>query len=247
MDKSLSHVVNWYILVLVSHLINPFSIDQQNQPSNTEFIITYKKHTICGFIIHPGNVFQCRLLVLFIFELFSMNFSTFNICVPELLSKTVGILLGFGNISFTNQETFSTGPNSSLHPIDAGVFNNDTLLDIVVANYVSDIVGIFLSYGNGSFASQTTYSTGHKPLSVPVGDFNNDIFLDIVVANYGNNNLGVFLGYGNYTFSEMVIFQMEYGTHPFSVVVADFNSDRKLDFAVTNKDTDNLRVLLQTC
>ena len=41
-------------------LINPFSIDQPNQPSNTEFIIIYKKPTIRGLIrlINGKRVYQ---------------------------------------------------------------------------------------------------------------------------------------------------------------------------------------------
>ena len=41
-----------------------------------------------------------------------------------------------------------------------GDFNNDTHLDIVVANYGDNNIGVLLGYGDGSFANQTTYSTG---------------------------------------------------------------------------------------
>jgi hypothetical protein len=40
---------------------------------------------------------------------------------------------------------------------------------------------------------------------------------------------------------------MEYDARPFSVVIGDFNNDRKLDFAVANNGTDNLNIFLQTC
>jgi len=164
-------------------------------------------------------------------------------------TDNIGIFLGYGNISFTSQVTHSTGPYSSPYSLAVGDFNNDTNLDIVVANYGSDNVGIFFGWGNGSFASQTTYSTGFdsSPYSLAVGDFNNDTVLDFVVANYGTNNVGVFLGYGDGTFANMIVFPMKYGSHPFSVVVDDLNNDRKLDFAVANDGTDSLHVLLQTC
>jgi hypothetical protein len=45
-SKGLSPVAKRYTPVLASLLVNPFFVDQQNQPSNTEFIITYKKRTI---------------------------------------------------------------------------------------------------------------------------------------------------------------------------------------------------------
>ncbi|CAF5043191.1 unnamed protein product, partial [Rotaria sp. Silwood1] len=72
-------------------------------------------------------------------------------------------------------------------PVTVVDFNNDTRLDIVVANFGDNTVSILLGYGNGSFANQTTYSTGAAPQSVAVGDFNNDTLLDIVVANFGDN------------------------------------------------------------
>ena len=61
--------------------------------------------------------------------------------------------------------------------------NNDTRLDIVVANGNDNNVSVLLGYGNGSFHDQMTYSTGSYPSSVAVGDLNNDTRLDIVVAN----------------------------------------------------------------
>jgi hypothetical protein len=143
--------------------------------------------------------------------------------------------------------TYSTGLDSSPYSIAAGDFNNDSRLDIVVANYYSNNVGIFLGYGNGSFTNQTTYPTDSFPSSVAVEDFNNDTILDIAVSNHGSDNVGVLLGYGDGTFENMIRFSMEYGSGPFSVVVGDFNNDRKLDFAVANNGTDSLQIFLQTC
>jgi hypothetical protein len=138
---------------------------------------------------------------------------------------------------------------SSPYSIAVGDFNNDTRLDIAIANYGSDNLGIFLGYGNGSITNQTKYSTGlsSSPYSVAVGDFNNDTILDIVIANYGNNKLGIFLGRGNGTFASIMLFSMAYGSRPFSVMVGDFNSDRKLDIAVANNGTDSLNIFSQTC
>src|SRR5207302_1676689 len=90
---------------------------------------------------------------------------------------------------------------SSSHPqsLAIGDFNNDSQMDIVVANPVADNVGVFLGYGNSTFASQITYSTGLSslPHMVAIGDFNNDNRLDIVVANFGINNIGIVLGNGD--------------------------------------------------
>jgi hypothetical protein len=157
----------------------------------------------------------------------------------------VSVFLRCSNGSFENKITFATG--SDPLSVAVGDFNNDTRHDIVVANYGSDNVGLFLGYGNGSFANQTTYLTDSGPQFVTVGDFNSDSFLDIIVALSDTNNIGILLGYGNGTFADLVTFSMGYGSLPFSVVVGDFNDDRKLDFAVLNEGTDSLKILLQTC
>jgi hypothetical protein len=190
-----------------------------------------------------GNGSRPRSVVISDFN----NDDHLDIGVANSGTDNIGIFLGYGNISFTRQLTFSTGPNSSPNSITAGDFNNDTFSDIVVANHNSNNVGVFLGYGDGSFANQKTYSTDEGPMSVAVDDLNNDSILDIVVANYGSNNLGVFLGYGDGTFAEMTPVSLEYGSRPFMILVGDFNDDRKLDFAVANDGTDSLQILLQSC
>ncbi|CAF1425762.1 unnamed protein product [Adineta steineri] len=172
-----------------------------------------------------------------------------DIGVANSGTNNIGIFLGYGNITFTNQTTYSTGSNSTPYFLAIGDFNNDTQLDIVTANYQSDTISIFLGYGNGKFANQTSYSTGSSssPCSVVVGYFNNDNKLDIGVVNYNNNKLGLFLGQGNGIFDNIMIFSMVYGSHPFSAVIGDFNNDGKIDFAVANDGTDNINVFLQTC
>jgi hypothetical protein len=192
-----------------------------------------------------GNNSQPRSIVIADFN----NDDQMDIAVANSGSHNIGIFLGYGNISFSNQMTSSTGPYSSPYSIAAGDFNNDTQLDIVVANYDSDSISVFLGYGNGSFANQTTYSTGSNslPYSVAVGDFNSDTILDIVVANYGTSHLDVLLGYGNGTFGNLTSWSLTYGDNPFSVVIGDFNSDNKLDFAVANEGSDSLNIFLQTC
>ena len=182
----------------------------------------------------------------FVIEDFN-NDGLMDVAVANSGTDSIGIFLGHGHISFANQKTFSTSPHSSPYSIAAADFNNDTFLDIVVANYQSSNVGIFLGFGNGSFANQTTYLAGSEPKFIAARDFNNDTIPDIVVANYGSNNLGIFLGYGDGTFAEMILVSLEYGSRPFFVLVGDFNNDRKLDFAVANNGTDSLYILLQTC
>ena len=63
--------------------------------------------------------------------------------------------------------------------------NNDSKPDIIVANYDSNNVGVFLNTGNGTFIAQTTYSTSSNPLGVAVVDINSDNKPDIHCYKYG--------------------------------------------------------------
>ncbi|CAF5066904.1 unnamed protein product, partial [Rotaria magnacalcarata] len=173
--------------------------------------------------------------------------SRMDIAVANSGSHNIATFLGYGNFYFANPTMLTAG----LIPmcIAAGDFNNDTQLDVVVANFGSGSISIFIGYGNGSFAGQLVYSTGPDcyPYFVAAGDFNNDAIVDIVVVNQNSNDLGVFLGYGNGIFATVILVPLGYGSHPFSVLVGDYNNDRKLDLAVANGGTDSLSILLQTC
>ncbi|CAF3309388.1 unnamed protein product [Rotaria socialis] len=172
-----------------------------------------------------------------------------DIVAINYMSNDISVLLGYGNDSFANKITYYIGfssssiavgdlnntileysTDSSSFSITVADFNNDTRLDIVVANSASGNISIFLGYGNGSFANQTTYSTERDsyPYFVAVVDFNNDTTLDIVVVNQGSNSLGTFLGYGDGTFSSMTLISMGYGSVPFSVLIGDFSHDRNM-------------------
>jgi hypothetical protein len=177
------------------------------------------------------------------------NDGRLDIGVANRGTRSIGIFLANQSDTFSSQLTYSIGWNSSLCHVALGNFDNDTRVDIVFATCESDNIGIILGYGNGSFGYQTMYSTGpgSYPCSIAVGYFDNDKKLDIIVANYGIHSVGVFLGDGNGTFASMTSFAVGYGSHPFMVVVGDFNKDAKLDFAVANNGTDSLDIFLQSC
>ncbi|CAF5079888.1 unnamed protein product, partial [Rotaria sp. Silwood1] len=196
-------------------------------------------------ILVTGNDSRPQSLVISDFN----NDGLMDIGVVNSLTHNIGIFLGYGNISFTNQVTYSTHPYLFPCSMAVGDFNNDTQVDIAFGTCDSDNVGILLGYGNGSYRDLIAYSTGSNSsrYSLAVGDINNDTIQDIVVAIHDTNYLGVLLGHGNGTFASIILFPLDYGSNPFSIVVGDFNNDRKLDFAVANSGTDSLNILLQTC
>ncbi|CAF4054813.1 unnamed protein product [Rotaria sordida] len=127
------------------------------------------------------------------------NDTRLDIVVVNTNGENITIYLGYPKEGFLNQMKLITGNGSRPKSFAIGDFNNDGQIDVAMANSGTNNVGIFLRYGNGSFANQITYSTDTSPWAVAVGDFNSDMILDIVVANYDNKNVGVLLGWTIYS------------------------------------------------
>jgi hypothetical protein len=160
-------------------------------------------------------------------------------------SDDIGVYLSYGSMPFGGQTTFFVGEGSQPASIAVGNFNNDSQLDIAIANYGTNSIGILFGYGNRMFSNITTYSTGNDshPLSLAVGDFNNDSLADIVVANSATNNVVMFIGHRNGTFSTLMTYSMGDSSQPVSVAVGDFNRDYLLDVGVANFGTNNVCIL----
>jgi hypothetical protein len=77
-----------------------------------------------------------------------------DIVVANFGTDNIDIFLGYGNGTFASQILYSNGLGSHPSSVAVGDFNNDTLLDIVVANYGINSISVFLGDGNGHFGSQ---------------------------------------------------------------------------------------------
>ncbi|CAF3234253.1 unnamed protein product, partial [Rotaria sp. Silwood2] len=174
------------------------------------------------------------------------NDNYLDVVVANYNTDSVGILLGFSNGTFSSQTTFPTGSGSGPYSVAVSDLNHDNHMDIVVANYDTDSVGILLGFSNGTFSSQTTFPTGSGsgPTSVTVSDLNHDNHMDIVVANYDTDSVGILLGFGNGTFARQTTFPTGSGSSPISVAIADFNNDSQPDIAVANYHGHNIGILL---
>jgi hypothetical protein len=132
--------------------------------------------------------------------------------------------------SFLGPINYAAGSNPIA--VVAGDFNNDTVLDLAVANYGSHNVSVFLGHGDGTFRPAVDSATGTNPLSIAVGDFNRDGKLDLATANV--NDVSVLLGNGDGTFQAPSSIGLSDGSSPESLAVGDFNGDGKLDLGVTS-------------
>ena len=169
-----------------------------------------------------------------------------DIAVVNAGSNTINVRFGMGDSSFRDETICPISVGAEVSSIVVGDFNRDTHLDIAVANFGHDNIGVFLGRGDRTFASEQIYSTGltSHPLSLVVGDFNNDDWTDMAVANYGTNSIGVFFGY-NYT---RLVYHTSHDVDrdhgPRFIVVADLNHDRHSDMIVINYRGDSFSVFL---
>jgi FG-GAP-like repeat len=163
-------------------------------------------------------------------------------------ASTVSILLGNGDGTFEPvdpEPTVGSGPIS----VAVGLFDDDNILDLAVANRDSNTVSILLGDGNGNFdpaPAPSPIEVGISPLFVAVGDYNGDEILDlaVTVANFFANDpkVYIFLGIGDGTFDENAppIIDLVDG-NPNFIGVGSFNpnTDNFLDLAVTNGDSSS--------
>ena len=152
------------------------------------------------------------------------------------------------------ETTFNVGNNPVA--LAAAAYSGGTLPDLAVLNENDDTVSILLNQDLGNFVAQAnspfTLAKGETgPVSMATGTFGNTVVnssgvtvapVDLVIANSTSNNVTVLLGNGDGTFVEAPGSPYPVGTNPSSVVVADFNGDGDLDFAVANKGDNTISV-----
>jgi hypothetical protein len=172
-----------------------------------------------------------------------LDVATANIAADG--SASVGILLGRGDGTFEDLRFVAAGANAN--SVAVGDFNRDGIPDLAVTYTASsgpssNVVGILLGNGDGTFQDVRYFPVGTTPISVAVGDFNRDGIPDLAVANANSNNVSILLGDGTGNFSTRATYRT--GAKPLSVVAADFNGDGNLDLAVENSRSNSVSILL---
>ncbi len=161
-------------------------------------------------------------------------------------SSTVSVLLGNGDGTFQSPRDFPTN-GSTPTGLVVGDFNGDGQLDLAVTNEFNNSVTVFLGNGDGTLRTLASYPVGSYPIAVRTGDFNGDGIPDLVVTNagaggFGDDTVSVLLGNGDGSFQTGPTYVV--GSHPFSVVVGDFNGDGIPDIATANEVSGDIGVLL---
>jgi len=117
--------------------------------------------------------------------------------------------------------------------IAMGDLNGDGKLDVVVANYESDVVTIMRGNGDGTLTLMGAIGTGSST-AVAIGDLNGDGRPDLAVTNEGAGVGDVIVLLGNGSFGFVLDASYPTNEHPGSVSIGDLNGDGKPDLVVAN-------------
>ena len=145
----------------------------------------------------------------------------------------------------TSPPTLTTGTNPD--SVDVGDVNGDGRVDIIVANYTSNNVSVFLGNGNGTYQTPLTFSVSSNPTSVVVDDFNNDCKLDIATSSFSSNDICVLLNTGidganTVSFGPQILSAAGNGIK--ALAKLDFNGDKNVDLISVNSKSNNISLLL---
>jgi len=143
-----------------------------------------------------------------------------------------------GNLSTPLSYLSGTKPTA----VAVGDFNNDTKLDVVVANSTDNDVAVVLGTGTGTFTDIENYISGTNVRALAVGDFNGDGNSDFLVNNSGRTfSVNLFTGNGKSIFTPAAT--VAFNDDVFSIATGDFNKDSKLDFAVAQQASNSVSVV----
>ncbi len=187
---------------------------------------------------------------------------------PDLITangSSVSVLLNTGTGNFALPANFNTGATHSTY-LTLGDFNNDTKLDVAVANdavsgvpYGAPSISILLGNGMGGLGAATTLDLGVNFSRLVTGDFNGDGNLDVAgvtriqVTGISDPVPGTIVtlagdGSGGFTISNTT----GVGYSPQGLASGDFNSDGRPDLIAGNSGRSRFvdgdgSVLLGSC
>jgi hypothetical protein len=153
--------------------------------------------------------------------------------IPDLVSAnasgSVQIVIGNGNGTFVALAPFPLVGNPQ--DVVAGDFNRDGFLDAAVAASAG-FVHLVLGNGAGGWLGANTFGVVFQASSLAAGDLDLDGDLDVVVGDAASPALRTLIGDGGPNLFPQPLFP---GPLPFttSVVLADFDSDGRLDLGTT--------------
>ena len=123
--------------------------------------------------------------------------------------------------------------------LNTGDFNGDGRPDVATINGTASNVSVFLRQAGGGFAQEAgspiSVGASSGPSGAAVGDYNGDGRLDLAVSTFGAGTVAVLLRQpaGGFAIEGGTPFSPGFGSLH-AVAAGDFNSDGRLDLAVTS-------------
>ncbi|MHC4416452.1 MAG: FG-GAP-like repeat-containing protein [Planctomycetota bacterium] len=164
-----------------------------------------------------------------------------DICVANINTHTVSILLGNGDGTFAPQQVVNVG----LQPRGIAVLDadGDGDIDIVNTNSGSSDMSILLNDGRGVFGTASFFEGGGAgEWALAAADMNDDGILDLVIGARNSQTIVVETSNGDGSFT--LASSQSAGGRVWMLVCGDVNGDGTEDVAAANSSTNNGAILL---
>ena len=168
-----------------------------------------------------------------------------DLLVAVFQSNSLHVWLGSKSQPFGGITSYSTGVGSQPYSVAMGDLDDNGRADLVVANYGTGDVVVFLQRLDGGFSAMNSYAMGHDSglSTLALVDVNADHRLDIIVINSQWNEVAVLINTNGGEFFIGSRYSTGARSHPYSLALDDFNNDDILDIAVANSGTNNILLL----
>jgi VCBS repeat protein len=144
-------------------------------------------------------------------------------------SGELALLSSQGNGLFDPPVIFPAGGVSPAG-MELADLDGDSVLDLVVANAISNQIAVHIGQPGGTFAKALRFGTGFGPTALLLADLDGDGTQDVVAANQSDRSVSVLAGIGAGSFAPDVAYPVASG--PYSLAAGDVDRDGDLDLAV---------------
>jgi hypothetical protein len=167
-----------------------------------------------------------------------------DVVVDTQGDSMVRILLNDGQGNLTMSGAAQLPMNGKPEAIASADLNADGKADVVVANRAANSITVLFGDGKGGFGMQDTVTGIMDPASLAIGDLNFDSQPDIAIANYATGGVTLlFNDRGNFQ-GRISRATLGVGNLVSAVLLADVDSDGKLDIVAAATGDNQVVVVL---
>jgi hypothetical protein len=171
-----------------------------------------------------------------------------DIAVVSSDSDFVSVLINKNNLTgLFNARTDYPAGNTPVS-VASNDFDGNGAPDLAVGNNESNTVSVFLNKNDlsGTFNAAVEYIVGGNPFSIVTEDFNGDGANDLAIVSTRKNLLSVLLNKNDLSGAFAARTDFDISGTPISITSGDYNGDGDVDLAISNLNSSNVTVLLNT-